>query len=519
MLGEICELSGPFAHVLNKIRDELALGVFSDYHANEDGSLNYEQLPFFTVVGRLEKEKGHMLKEREQFRCELLSRTGDIVAIEERMKELEHAVTSEREQNKELLAELEETLQKLDRSRAEAKHTKDELKRLKRTCAKLESSLGLDPKEGKDELDEFVKEQTLRLELEEEVHLLKEEMNDLRKENLEMFSREAYDEVSSELEAAGEEMETLRGLVADQSNVALTPRPKWEEKHMPHGEHTSTVQSVDMLLERLQTYEFWTTEAAPPSVSYEEACYLIAPDPDLSQQPSMDWVARILAEVKGSRSIDLDAEQCVVGKRCGSLGTGFLVPRYLRSREPFDVMIPSKQDTVRLVREVWEEKATSNASRRELETLPALLYKFLLGRFKMHKTVTQFSYNLRLALQRHSDAQPELLLFKHVLDGHLSEDVYWDRCDRFPVQVSCIPSLAFIVPECIRTAHPKRVEPTKIAGPEKPTDQRALRRRPFFPILFDFSRSLPVFPCRITPRTRQDYPRNIFLITMDLISL
>ena len=48
------------------IRDALAQALYSNYYAADDGTLELRQLPYFTVVERLELEKANLQQKYEE---------------------------------------------------------------------------------------------------------------------------------------------------------------------------------------------------------------------------------------------------------------------------------------------------------------------------------------------------------------------------------------------------------------------------------------------------------------------
>jgi len=60
---QVCpELASP----LGRIRDALGQALYSNYYAASDGTLELKQLPFFTVVQRLELEKTNLQQKYEE---------------------------------------------------------------------------------------------------------------------------------------------------------------------------------------------------------------------------------------------------------------------------------------------------------------------------------------------------------------------------------------------------------------------------------------------------------------------
>ena len=141
LLGELCELCGPFAGVLRSVRDELAKSIYSDYYLSESGTLSFDQLPYFTVVERLEIEKSQMLEERERWRAELLNRQDDISRIEDRMRGLEEQVKTADTLNRDLAAKLEESNERAANSKTEARASREELKRLRKELLKAKEDM------------------------------------------------------------------------------------------------------------------------------------------------------------------------------------------------------------------------------------------------------------------------------------------------------------------------------------------------------------------------------------------
>lgn len=67
LLGEFADLCGPFAGVLRSIKTELIRAIYSPLYVSERGLLVFDQLPWFSVAERLERDKEVMAEERRRF--------------------------------------------------------------------------------------------------------------------------------------------------------------------------------------------------------------------------------------------------------------------------------------------------------------------------------------------------------------------------------------------------------------------------------------------------------------------
>lgn len=68
VLSELCAISGPFARVLGKLKDELIRSIYSNYYAMEQTGLQFKQLPYYKAAERLEADNKHLAQEKDAFR-------------------------------------------------------------------------------------------------------------------------------------------------------------------------------------------------------------------------------------------------------------------------------------------------------------------------------------------------------------------------------------------------------------------------------------------------------------------
>jgi len=438
MLTELCELSGPFTHVLTRIRDELALSVYSDYYAAEDGTLSYEQTPYFAVVGRLEREKERMLREQEEFRMEMLARAEDITTIEERMRALEGAVRHERQRNADLASELDNTTDALEKTRAEAKQTRDELKRLRKEFLDTqEDNAQLQKGKAGAELEEYNQMKTMNKEYEVEMAHLMTEIEELKRENMAMIDIEAHEALQEELDKIKKQSEVMKEMLGDQAaamagndgeSVVLTPRPDWRALRMNDVDisTTSTRELTVHVKERLARYEFWKKDEHPPTISYKEAVYLLPPEPDAAHIVDLQKLYDVVDGLPREEGADADAEQDRGDVKCLALGTDPSVPRYLRYDMGVPVCIMSKEQTINFCRQLMKAKEQHEKQFQRKRMLYEFLYYYLQAAHPSHPALAKFAYNLVMSLRRFS-YHPEVKLCLRVLSGSLPEEAYHDR--------------------------------------------------------------------------------------------
>ena len=83
LLGDLCDIAGPFSASLRAIREELAKGIYSDYYLADADARAFDQLPFFSVVERLAGEKVKMAEELKKWQEEVEARDRAVRVLEE----------------------------------------------------------------------------------------------------------------------------------------------------------------------------------------------------------------------------------------------------------------------------------------------------------------------------------------------------------------------------------------------------------------------------------------------------
>ena len=54
VFSELCKMAGPFSSVLQRLRDEFVLSMYSDYYLSEGGDSVFDQQPYFSAIKRIE---------------------------------------------------------------------------------------------------------------------------------------------------------------------------------------------------------------------------------------------------------------------------------------------------------------------------------------------------------------------------------------------------------------------------------------------------------------------------------
>ncbi len=66
LLKELTQVCPELAIPIGRLRDCLGQALYSNYYAAADGTLELRQLPYFTVVERLELEKANLQQKYEE---------------------------------------------------------------------------------------------------------------------------------------------------------------------------------------------------------------------------------------------------------------------------------------------------------------------------------------------------------------------------------------------------------------------------------------------------------------------
>jgi multidrug efflux pump subunit AcrA (membrane-fusion protein) len=140
---------------------------------------------------------------QDALREEMLERLDTVAAIEDRMALLETAVSAERARNEQLVNELDNVTDNLERSRAESSISKEELKKMRKEYVAMQEDLTrLQKGNAGAELEEFNRLKTANAEMEVQLEHLTTEVETLQRENMQLISLDAHEALQAELTEA-----------------------------------------------------------------------------------------------------------------------------------------------------------------------------------------------------------------------------------------------------------------------------------------------------------------------------
>lgn len=147
-----------------------------------------------------------------------------------------------------------------------------------------------------------------------------------------------------------------------------------------------------------------------------------------SDKTSDDMVDILLAEITGTDIAVIQAGSNTAEEFLEGQGTGTNIPKYLRYEGKVRNRRISKRDALLLVKDVWQERLSSEIETTDLEYEPlsSFLHSYLERRFGAENMTFEWAYNLQDACVRYQH-DPRIGLFHGILSGEVDEALYHDQ--------------------------------------------------------------------------------------------
>ncbi|KAJ9516094.1 hypothetical protein QJQ45_024521, partial [Haematococcus lacustris] len=466
LLGEFAELCGPFAQVLRHIRDELvswchslpptpplptytsntlyypaltgvALGVdlmpgspawleqvkaiYSSVCASERGLLVFDQLPWFNVAERLEKENEVLRAERSRFEAMLQEQQAMILRIEEQVGAYQRATAAAQQEAVSLRSRLDTVVvgarcqasnqhsggrraeASEESARLEARTGREELKRLRKEWMRLRDELEAE-RSAHNSIKGQLGSETGQLQV--QVRQLAEQLRSAQAEAVAAAQLAAsrpepqvLEVLQAQLQAARDAeataMASMQVLQANQQRLqeqlgSSTPRPSWQAGARwgladAAAAGCKTQEVVDLAAQKLAVLAAAESSATRAAVALQ---LLLAPDPparEITLAVVMDSSTYFITEEHGSSTEGASGHTSGGASSHFSvqgLGMGPGVPRCLRWPSGSSLQglrLMSQAETQSLVAHIWQVK-----QHYDLSHDPLPLHAFLPHYFYTH---------------------------------------------------------------------------------------------------------------------------------------
>ncbi|GFR44384.1 hypothetical protein Agub_g5604, partial [Astrephomene gubernaculifera] len=438
LLGEFAELCGPFSGVLLRLREELLRGLYSWHYASERGGLGFDQLPWFAVAERLERDKEAMVEEREGFKAQMKEQQEAVGRIEEQMGALRRSTEAAQQEAAALRNHLERLVASEESARLEAKTGREELKKLRKEYLKMRDELDAERaahtklQERHAELTEFSASKIEQLT--RQLAAAEADASDARKLAESRMPPEVFEKLQtnllntmSELEAAlshNRDVEAVNTKLAHRLDV-MTPRPVWRKlaEHNVQGGRR-TAELVHRVEERLGRYASELDEAKSRLFL---AAALLQPDPapcEVQLSLVTDASAYFLTEGgDGTPSGTTSSREGALAEPCGLAPS---VPRCLRWAERVPLAGYSVEQTEALVMAIWKSKQALDVS-STASTLQAFVYYYFNPQGLANADTAKLCYSFYHAASCHAKLSPVVRTFWLVLTGQTSEAAATDQ--------------------------------------------------------------------------------------------
>ncbi|KAL6758088.1 hypothetical protein V8C86DRAFT_2608914 [Haematococcus lacustris] len=403
LLGEFAELCGPFAQVLRHIRDELVKAIYSSVCASERGLLVFDQLPWFNVAERLEKENEVLRAERSRFEAMLQEQQAMILRIEEQVGAYQRATAAAQQEAVSLRSRLDTVVASEESARLEARTGREELKRLRKEWMRLRDELESE-RSAHNSIKGQLGSETGQLQV--QVRQLAEQLRSTQAEAAAAAQLAAsrpepqvLEVLQAQLQAARDAEATatasMQVLQANQQRLqeqlgSSTPRPSWQAGARwgladAAAAGCKTQEVVDLAAQKLAALAAAESSATRAAVALQ---LLLAPDPparEITLAVVMDSSTYFITEEHGSSTEGASGHTSGGASSHFSvqgLGMGPGVPRCLRWPSGSGLQglrLMSQAETQSLVAHIWQVK-----QHYDLSHDPLPLHAFLPHYFYTH---------------------------------------------------------------------------------------------------------------------------------------
>jgi len=442
LLNELCAFVGPFEHTLRRIKEELALSIYSEYYSSEGGNLAFDQIPWFVVAERLEAEKKQLLADRERFTAALMEHQSAMVKVEGHLAMLQEKVAESEEANATLRAEV-EALQERERDmQMESTGAKEELKRARKDLLRLRDDhrrLEADSTSAREEAED--QENALRLRMqhmkrqvadaEARVQEVEAQKAKLVPATTLMTAEKRIAELTEDVEKYKERADELR---LERIKEVMTPRVNWKVLDpFGEGEPPPGTSSKDMIKRMVRRLRREDADAGPSKkeaealteamaqlsdaqTTAENALALLTPEPPMI---ALNWqgIDRALEDPAAPPVISITA-----------FGLGAEIPRFLRyeGRMSFPEMPVAEAEAQ--VAALWAAKRDNDAATGRLHHVGDFMFHWarrVAGEPDMDR-IAHAAYRLLVSCTNHAATSPQIALFLEVLAGRVGEAAVMD---------------------------------------------------------------------------------------------
>ncbi|GIL93231.1 hypothetical protein Vretimale_8150 [Volvox reticuliferus] len=434
LLGEFAELCGPFSGVLTTLRDELLKGVYSWHYASERGGLSFDQLPWFAVSERLERDKEAMLEEREAFKQQLKEQQEAVGRIEEQMNAFRRATEAAQLEAATLRAHLDRVVASEESARLEAKTGREELKKLRKEYLKMKDELEAERdahnnlQERHAELHEFTAARIA--DLNAALMSAEAEAVDAKRLAESRMPPEVYEKLQATLADAQSELELAQSHIRDVEAVntklahrldIMTPRPVWRkiaEHNIQSGRRTAEL--VHRVEEKLGRY---ANELEELKARLNLAAALLQPDA-APTEVQLTLVTEdsnyFLTEGSGSAPT---ATGPAVAEPCGLAPT---VPRCLRWPQRVTLQTISQEQMEAIVMAMWKARQAMDVSSSS-GSLQSFVYYYFNPQGMANADTTRMCYSFYYACSTYAKSSALVRTFWLVMTGQVSEAAATDQ--------------------------------------------------------------------------------------------